>query len=125
MDDLKDAEIREQILDIWGGFEVKALLNATLKDAMLDKELTLGDAIRPYLKDVFRLTVKSIGYRKVSVFPGFPGLDNIAEFDENGYMNALWTLMYDTISNYYVQLHESREADNAMYNECTDQRVLS
>ena len=106
MDNLEDVEIREQILDIWGGFEVEALLNAAFKDAMLDKELTLGDAIRPYLKDAFRLTLESIGYRKVPIFPGFPGFHNIAGVNEKGFLNKLWSVMYDTISNYYVQLHE-------------------
>jgi hypothetical protein len=125
MDNLEDVEIREQILDIWGGFEVKALLNATFKYAMLDEELTLRDAIRPYLKDVFRITLESVGYRKVSIFPEFPGFDNIAGINEKGFLNKLWSVMYDTISDYYVQLHVSRGEDNAMYNECTDQKILS
>ena len=112
MDNLKDAEIREQIQDIWGGFEVEALMIATLKDTILDAELTLGDAIRPYLKDVFRVTLESIGYRKVRIFPGFPGFDNIAGFNEKRFLNKLWSVMYDTISNYYVQLLESRERYN-------------
>ena len=115
MDNLEDNAIREQIVDIWGGeFEVKALQNAAFKDAMLDKELTLGDAIRPYLKDVFRLTLESIGYRKVPIFPGFPGFDNIAGFNEKGFLNKLWSVMYDTISNYYIQLQESRRRYNEM-----------
>lgn len=70
--------------DIWGEYEVKALVNAALKDTMLDKELTQGDAYRQYLKDVLRLTVKSIGYGKVLIFPKFLGFDNIAGFYENG-----------------------------------------
>ena len=84
MDNLEKAEIKEQALDIWGEFEVKALMNSILEDAVLDKELSLWDAVRPYLGEVFTLTVKSIGYRKVVVAPGFPGYDDIEEFDEGG-----------------------------------------
>ena len=109
MENLEKAEIKEQILDIWGEFEVKALMNSILEDTVLDKELSLGDAVRPYLGKVFSLTVKSIGYRKVVVAPGFLGSYDIEEFDEGKYMDSLWSEIYDTISNYYVQLHENRE----------------
>ena len=109
MDNLEKAEIKEQILALWGEFEVKALMNSILEDTVLDKELSLGDAVRPYLGEVFTLTVRSIGYRKVVVAPRFPGYDDIEEFDEGEHMDALWSLVYDAISDYYIQLHENRE----------------
>lgn len=90
MDNLEKVEIKEQILDIWREFEVKALMNSILEDTVLGKELSLGDAVRTYLGEVFTLTVRSIGYRKVVVDPGFPGYDDIEEFDEGECMDALW-----------------------------------
>ena len=97
MDNLEDAELREEMLDIWIGFEVEALMNSSLIDTMLDKEFSLGDAVRTYLKNVFKLTMRSTRYGRAPVFRGFPGFDNIAEFDADGYLNALWSVMYDTI----------------------------
>ena len=87
------------MLDIWGEFEIKALLNAALKDTMLDKELTQGDAFRPYLEYVLRLTVKNIVYGQVPIFSRLPGFDNIAGFNERGFLNKLWSAMYDTDLN--------------------------
>ena len=84
-------------------------MNSILEDTVLDKELSLGDAVRPYLGEAFTLTVRSIGYRKVVVALGFPGYDDIEEFDESEYMDALWSLVYYAISDYYIQLHENRE----------------
>ena len=52
MDNREEAEIKEPILDIWGEFEVKALMNSILEDTVLDKEVSLGDAFRPYLWEV-------------------------------------------------------------------------
>ena len=106
MNNLEKAEIKEQILDLWGEFEVKALMNLILENTVLDKELSFVNAVRPYLGEVFTLTVRSIGYRNVVVAPGFPGYDDIEEIDDDGYMNALWSFVYDAISDYYIQLHE-------------------
>ena len=106
MDNREEAEIKEPILDIWGEFEVKTLMNSILEDTVLDKELSLGDAVRTYLWEVFTLTVRSIGYKKVVVDPGFSGYDDIKEFDEGEYMDALCSLVHDAISDYYIQLHE-------------------
>lgn len=75
IDNLEDAEIREQILDIWGGFEVEVQMNSLVKDTLFDEELSLGDAIRPYVQDAFRLTLQSIGYKRMYLsFPGFQDL---------------------------------------------------
>ena len=81
-------------------------MNSILEDTVLDKELSLGDAVRPYLGEFFTLTVRSIVYRKVVVPPRFPRYDDIEEFDKCEYMNALWSLVYDIISDYNIQLRE-------------------
>lgn len=71
--------------------------------------MSLEDAVGPNFKDVFKIAVKSNGYRNVPVFFWFPGRENNAEFVKKGYFNILWSVMYDTVFNYYIQLHESRE----------------
>ena len=80
-----------------------------VREYILDKEITLGDALRPYLNDVLDLMLKHLEYRYVNVFPRFPGYDDIPEFQELEYMQSLRSIIYDTILNYYIQLHENRE----------------
>lgn len=105
----EDAEITEEILDIWNNFEAKAILNSLVREYVLDKEITLGEAVRPFLNDVLDLMLKHLEYRYVIVFPLFQGYDDIPEFHEMEYMQSLRSMIYDTILNYYIQLHENRE----------------
>ena len=60
--------------------------------------------LRPYLGEVFTLKVRSIDYRKVVVALGFPGNDDIEEFDDDGYMNALSSLVHDVISDFLYSI---------------------
>jgi hypothetical protein len=60
-----------------------------IEDVVLVREVSLWDTVSLYLGEVFTLTVGSIGYRKVVVAPGFLGYDDIEEFDEGEYMDAL------------------------------------
>ena len=53
--------------------------------------------------------LKHLEYRYVIVFPRFSGYDDIPEFQELEYMQSLRSIIYDTILNYYIQLHENRE----------------
>jgi hypothetical protein len=53
--------------------------------------------------------LKHLEYRYVIVFPLFQGYDDIPEFQELEYMQSLRSMIYDTILNYYIQLHENRE----------------
>ena len=102
----EDAEITEEILDVWNDFEVNAILNSMGRECILDKELTLGDTVRPFLNDVLEQMLKYLEYRCVIVFPQFPAYDDIPEFQETEYVKSLQSTIYDTISDYYIQLHE-------------------
>ena len=105
----EDAEITEEILDIWNDFEAKAILNSLVREYVLDKEITLGDTVQPFLNDVLDLMLKHLEYRYVIVFPLFQGYDDIPEFNEMKYMQSLRSIIYDMIVNYFIQLHENRE----------------
>ena len=67
--------------------------------------MSLEDAVGPNFKDVFKIAVKSIGYRKVPVFFWFPRYENNAEFVKKGYFNILWIFsknlyrIFNTIQN--------------------------
>jgi hypothetical protein len=105
----EDAEITKEILDIWNDFYANAILNAMVREYILDEEITLGDTVRPFLNDVLDLMLKHLEYRYVIAFPRFLGYDDIPEFNEMKYMQSLRSIIYDTILNYYIQLHENRE----------------
>ena len=59
---------------VWGELEVKGLMNSLLKNVVFDKKLNLGDAARPHLKEVFTLTIRSIGYGKVPWYSWVSGM---------------------------------------------------
>ena len=88
---------------------MNAILNAMVREYILDKKITLGDAVGPYLNDVLDRILKHLEYRYVIVFPQFPGYDDIPEFNEMEYMQSLRSIIYDMIVNYFIQLHENRE----------------
>ena len=109
----EDAEITEEILGIWNDIEAKAILNSLVMEYVLYKEITLGDTVQPFLNDVFDRTLKHLEYRYVIVFSPFQGYGDIPEFNEMEYMQSLRSIIYDTILNYYIQLHENRERHKA------------
>lgn len=108
MDNLGDDKIREGIIDAWESLGTKVFMNAQLKEYASNRELSLKEAIMPFLDDVLEITLERIEFRSSIVYPEFSGFEEIPEFNKDQYMDALWSLEYDTISDYYIQMHEKR-----------------